>query len=88
MRAASNLRLFIFLNANARKPPQASELLTCTAQPATGANSRAAKKVFEVTARADVAAPLLEWSARALEFAYVHARGAAAEVTTQSLTMR
>lgn len=69
-------------------PRQVAESLFCVAQPSTGAASRTAKRVFEVTMRADVAAPLLEWSRRGLDFSYVYARGAPPQVTTQQLTMR
>lgn len=57
-------------------------------QPSSGGSARAAHRAFEVTATADVAAPLLDWSRRALEFSYVYERGVAAQVVEQRLDMR
>jgi hypothetical protein len=67
---------------------QVSESLACVAQPATGTAGRNAKRIFEVDMRADVAAPLLDWGRRAVEFSYVYAPGVAPEVVSQQLSMR
>lgn len=67
---------------------QVSESLACVAQPMTGASKTAVKRVFEVSMRADVAAPLLEWSQRSLEFSYVYAPGCEPKVVCRQLAMR
>lgn len=68
--------------------PQVSELLICVSQPASGGSARSAYRAFEVTATADVAAPLLEWSRRGLDFSYVYHCSVAAEVVKHRLDMR
>jgi len=73
---------------NKHHQKQVQEQLICTAQLTTGASSRAVRRVFEVEMRADVAAPLLEWSKRGLEFSYVHAPGLQPDVQTRPLEMR
>lgn len=58
------------------------------AQPMTGANARAVRRVFELALHADVAAPLLEWSQRNVAFVYISPPGAKPEVASQRLEMR
>ena len=72
----------------AARPGAVSEQLFCVAQPAGAAAGRSAARVFDVAARADVEAPLLEWSARGVRFAHVHRPGAELGVLHETLTMR
>lgn len=65
-----------------------AEALFCTAQPSSGASAKAVRRAFEVQARAEVAAPLLEWSRRGLVFSYVYASGTQPQMLTEVLEMR
>ncbi len=73
------------------RPGSMTETLVCTAT-TTGASKTSSssntKRVFEVAAKADVAAPLLDFSSRSMRFEYSHTHGSCPEPMTQLLTIR
>jgi hydrocephalus-inducing protein len=77
----------VTITGSASAQGSALEVLTCTASFGTPAGKGAAK-VFEVQAQADLAAPLLDFSARSLAFEYMYTPGRCATLLQQPLVIR
>ena len=77
--------MFIVTGA-AHTPGEVLEHVVCSAT--IGASSKTARKAYDLTLRAEVATPLLDFSERTLAFHHAYVKGVPIETITKSLTLR